>query len=428
MKYLSMIFAVILLTACGGGDSKPAPEPVPEVKPLVYTLVATPTGYQTSWYELPNQEYGNGVPKYVGPFGTYTYKHIPVSIWSGGHHFSTFSDNHSGNLEIFLTKDLEPPVLVHVQENWIDTHMNAVVNVDPEGYVWVHVSARNTRRPGAVYKSEVPYGTEMELIENNQESYPQVHNAAWGYTTLSNRYEYPVGGGVHRTLHFRGAGKSIKLVEGGHYQISYYDEDTTSLYSVYNYHPHGKTDRRTNLFVMKTVDGMEWTNLDGKVLNLPMEENSPLTRILEVEGLGKYIYLKDVYIDSKGAFRVLYVASSSYDPTIGIRIIKEYVNGKTRVIEETGHNYNSAAYLEDSTGLYMVTAGKGDVPGYSGGPLSLYRENDEGVWELKHTLDDNLNYSYFRRVRDGGLKGVVSVGSSEADLGSEQYNVEVIIK
>lgn len=386
---------------------------VPVVAPPLSIVVAD-SEIESTWYQLP--QFYAGVPKYSGAFGTYTNKHIPVSIAAGGSTFSVFSDNLDGNLDIYLTKDSEEPVLVWSQSTWIDPHMNAAVNVDPQGYVWVHVSARGLREVGRVYKSIKPYGTELEFIEENNEAYPQLHNLNGERLTMYSRYLKGTDGldknTNYRTLWSRVGDVTTELVKGGHYQVTTTSNET--VYSAFNYNPIGQADPRVNLYAMKSEDGITWTDLRGNKLELPLEQAPASVLIHETESLGHLTYIKDIRMDSEGRLRILFTEATTFDPTEGTRVLREWVDGTVTDVVTVGHSYNTGTYLEDETGLYML-AGTTGVEHYSGGALNLYKSLD-GAWVLQSTKDD-LNYSYARATRNGGLSGVVSSGASDINNG-----------
>lgn len=381
-------------------------------------MAVTNTGHASSWYELP--QYYSGVPKYSGAFGTYPNQTMPVAIKSGDDVFQTFSDNLDGNLKIYVMKNTENPVLVHTEYAYIDTHMNAAINVDTDGYVMVHVSGRNYKVAGKVYKSAEPHGTTFNFVKEVDETYPQLHNTAWGYTVLNSKYEYPEGGGVHRTLWIRNDETSYKLVEGGHYQISAYKNGR--LYTAFNYHPNGLTDSRANLYVMYTTDGVTWYNVNDELLTLPLPENPENALVYDSEKSGKLVYLKDILVDKFSNVRVLFTESDSANPLIGQRFLREWTKKSLKTFEVVGHNYNSGAYLEKLGKTYFLAGLKGE-PYYSGGDLALYQLKLDS-WEKLEVLTD-LNYSYARPVRNGEGKAVVSVGVSDANLGGVHYNLEI---
>lgn len=426
---LMLVLFTFALCGCGGdnGDSDFVVPPKPTTVDYIYTLVTEPTGHVSSWYEL-RQYFGidKDVPKYSGAFGTYTYKHRPVSVTGNGDTYTTYSDNSSGDLQIFIYKNNEEPVLVHTEINQKDAHQNSAISIDKDGYIWLHVAARGYKRTASVYKSIEPYSLEFEeAYMDSYESYPQIHETIMGHSVFYTRYDRVsdngVNWGVERSLNFKVLGVKTRLVNGGHYQISTYANSV--LYSVYDYHPDSNVDKRTNISIIKSEDyGTTWTNLAGKPLELPLVTDDKDALVYDAEALGKYVYLKDVIVDKEGKLRISFVESDSGDPTTGTRYNKEWVDGEVITLGATTHNFNSGVYLEDKDDLYLVTTGMG-ICGYSGGSLELHRQTDEG-WVLEDTVDD-YNYSFARRTLGGNLTGVVSVGASDIDAGGEQYHFHI---
>tara|TARA_R100001594_G_scaffold1048_2_gene4353 strand:+ start:8259 stop:9560 length:1302 start_codon:yes stop_codon:yes gene_type:complete len=425
-----VVTSLALLVGCGKAD-KPKPPPVVETPKQIVT---TNTGWESTWQEL-SQKF-DGVPKYSGAFGTYTNKHRPVAIQGNGEVFTTFSDNLEGNLNIWVTKGNER-TLVHTFYDWQDPHNNAAINIDPDGYIMLHIASRgipSKDKNGAVYKSSEPYSIEsFDCFAGDcndgeiwDESYPQPHNTAWGYHTMYTDYLPTVKDETSCCVWYRSqwskkGDERTQLTTGAHYQISYYSDLTKTLYTAYNYHIKNKADWRVNLHVLKTTDGSTWTNLDGEVMELPVYGNSESTLVFDSGD--NYVYLKDIIVDKEGKLRVLYTESTSYDPTVGSRYIKEFVEGQgSKIITPVGHNYNSGSYFQGED-LY-IGVGTFGIDNYSGGDLSLYKLTEKG-YTIESKLSDGSNWSYLRPVKNGGLKGVVSEGASDANLGSYHHYVEI---
>ncbi|WP_405601523.1 MULTISPECIES: hypothetical protein [unclassified Pseudoalteromonas] len=379
----------------------------------------------------------NGIPKYCGATGTYTHKHIPAAVSKDGHRYEVFSDNtQNGNifyedkaLRIYLVKDSGPKVLVHTEEKWHDAHMNAVVDVDEDGYVSIHMSSRGLRhnfRSGYVFKSIAPHSVVMKRIEGGEsnpqnESYPQVHHTNFGKVVLFTRYE-KTGATTNRTVWVNKEGlEPYKLVEGGHYQVSWYDKSTSTLYTAYNYHPNGSLNDRANVFVLKTTDGLTWKNVKNQQVasaGSPLPARSVDSLVYDSEFRGLTIYLKDIITDCNGSLRVLMTESVSFNPTKGARQLSELTinpngNASIKTLHMTNHNYSAGAYLYEGCQLYTLSNGDNGKP-YYGGDLIL-KKLVGGSYKLEMEYKDGKNYSYVRRVRGAGMSAVASQGSIEIE-------------
>lgn len=425
--FLIGLILLFLVSGCGGESKK---EAVVEPEVILSSITTEYVASSTAW-DIP-QYYGinEDVPKYTA-VGTYTNKHIPLAFWANDDLYHVYTDNTSDdNFYIHAKKNNEEEVevhserkvtpeqylfeqldgrqrkLIHTIEDWNDPHTNAVIHVLPSGLVHVHVAARGLNfkfQSGKILQSKTPYELDFECIDgcenDNIEAYPQVWDTSWG-EHVGYTY-YLIDDRIHstrniRTLWYRVGGKRTQLVEGGHYSVSVYENGV--LYLAYNQLIEGKPDQRINLYMIKTVDGVNWTSIDGKDLELPLLTHDEDALIYESEG---YVYLKDI----KGS-SVLFVESSDYDPTQGQRFIKEWTVDGVKTIAETNHNYNGAAYM----GEYILTSENG-VSGWGGGDMVLYKDYKEV------SRNSDMNCHYPRKVIGNDLKGVASCG---------QYNVEKI--
>ena len=417
-------------------------------------IVVNDTGYISSYFCLTNQLDSNGIPKYCGATGTYTHKHIPVAVSHGGHTYEVYSDNSfNGNiitdkkaLRIYLIKDQGPKVLVHTEEDWDDPHMNAVVDVDEQGYIWIHMSSRGLGhkfRSGFVFKSIAPHSFVMKKVKGgtndpHNESYPQVHHTAFGKIVMYSHYEQLTGTGRnYRTIWVNKEGVTpYKLVNGGHYQVSWYDEDNATLYTAYNYHPDGYQDsplnHRANVFVLKTTDGVNWLNVKGDLVASPnnyLPTRSVDSLVYDSEFRGLTIYLKDIITDCDGNLRILMTESMSHEPSISLRQLSELKITPTgqatiQALHRTNHNYSAGTYLYEGCQLYTLSNGDNKKP-YFGGDLILKKWTGS-YYAHEKTYADGLNYSYVRRVRGDAMNAVASKG--EGTVSDDNTHVRISIE
>ncbi|RJE73285.1 hypothetical protein BGP78_03215 [Pseudoalteromonas sp. MSK9-3] len=399
------------------------------------------SGYQSSYFCLTKQLY-NGVPKYCGATGTYTYKHIPVAVEKNNNHFEVFSSNESGHLVTYLVKNYNQKIKVHTEYNWDDPHTNAVVDIDSNGYVHVQVSSRGVAKKyksGHLYKSTSPYGTDFEKLKglpdhgDFNQSYPQIHlDNTSKRLAIFTRYEY-INNRSARTLWVDNNGVEKKLVEGGHYAVSDTNDDG-ALYVAYNYHPNLNLDRRSNLHVIKsyTWNPSVWYNIKGEKLTLPLAENDPRTRVYDSQAKGTYIYVKDIVAEETGTgggVHVLFTESTSYNPTLGTRHTKDLdIRSRTDIqintIAQVNHNYSAASYITDRFGWHVrgvLVNGNNNKP-YFGGDINYFQKVGSS-WQLKDTVAGD--YTYIRKVRGSSYKAVASQGSVDMPNDNSQVRIEI---
>lgn len=342
------------------------------------TLTITSRIHQASWYELPWWDH-NGFPKYSGALSTYTAKHIPIAVNGSGVDYYTFSENNSGDLNIYVADSLGNKTIVRTISDVIDPHDNAVVNYW-DGYIWVVAAARGNKRIGYSYRSKYKNDiSEFIQVGSGYWAYPHLWEKALLYTVYT-----PL---AVRELYSRTANCDQKLVSGGHYNISYDDGDT--LHMVYNWHENSNLDMRTNLYYMKSNDGCVWTDKDDNVLELPLSEFDNQTLIHSTPN--NYTYLKDIHVID-GEVNILTVVSDSFYPDEGNRYLHNFTLTNDTVITQVGHNYNTGAFVDG----YIVTPTYGEF-GYAGGDVEVF--NLDGTHQLKSNF--SYMYNYCRKVING---------------------------
>lgn len=361
----------------------------------------------------------DGVPKYCG-YGTYTHKHIPLAYEYKGNTYHVYTDNtKDDNFYVYVAKNNEEKVLVHTIEDWEDPHTNAAIYVKQNGIIKVHVSARgigNGFQSGFILESKQPETLDFKCVDgctnDNFEGYPQVWNTLWGeHVQYShNMYDYDISTKYWmRNPWYRNVHGRTQLVKGGHYYISYYHPANHTLYVVYNWLVEGNADDRVNLYAVKTSDGVNWANINGKPVSLPLAENDEDAIIYYSHG--RYTYLKDLTFT--GTLRVLFTESDSVDPTKGRRVLKEWERGHepftAKHIETTGHNYNGAAYLQE----YIITTNSDR--NMIGGDIVLYQDYREV------SRKNDMNCAYVRKVIGSPDKAVVSCDNFHTEEAAGHY-------
>jgi hypothetical protein len=170
-----------------------------------------------------------------------------------------------------------------------------------KGYIWVFVSGRNTSRPGIILKSRKPYKIDdFEKIKEGEMTYPQpwLINGTFFYLFT----KYTKGRELYWTTSADGrdwAPEQKLAGMGGHYQVS--NEWNGKVVSVFNYHPGGNVDKRTNLYFVQTTDmGKTWTTINGQPLPTPLTDIHSDALVKDYESEGKLVYLNDVNFDKDG--------------------------------------------------------------------------------------------------------------------------------
>jgi hypothetical protein len=351
---------------------------------------------QTSWYKLPFWS-SNGYPKYSGALGTYTAKHIPIAINDGSKDLYVYSQNHTGNLDIFVADSLGNKTLVHTTVGVTDPHDNAVINLIND-YVYIIVAARGSKRIGYIYKSVNKKDiSEFELISSGWFAYPQFWSTSLLYTKYNEFNE--------RELWASGLHCNQKLVEEGHYAVSYYDGDW--IHMAYNYHTNGDLDQRQHIFYMKSKDGCAWYNKDNEALSLPLMGYDLDTLIYDSGS--EFVYMKDIHVVD-GEIKILTVDSTSYLPDYGTRAA--YItdlDGYSTKLANVSHNYNTGGFVDGyvifpTTGLF----------GYAGGDIEVFKMDGERVLDAGF----NYKYNYCRKVINGSGCYVSEAPSSITNQGA----------
>ncbi len=385
---------------------------------LVSAQPATIDGYKGLWFTLGQfTEYGD---KYSGGLGTYTSSHIPVAIYSKTADKTYFvyggtTQKDEKHLLIMLSyydhkKHAVPkPVIVYDKKGVDDPHDNASISIDPQGYLWVFVSGRNTSRPGFIFKGKTPYAINaFEEIKTGEMTYPQ----PWwieGKWFLYLFTKYTNGRELYWTTSPDGRQwpQEQKLAGmGGHYQIS--NQRNGRVVSVFNYHPGGDVNKRTNVYLAQTDDmGKTWTTIDGKTLQLPLSNVQCPALVKDYEAEGKLVYLNDINFDKVGNPVMLAVVSKDYAP--GPKgdprewMILHWKNGQwnEKKAMVSTHNYDMGSlYIDKNVWRIIGPTEAGPQKWGTGGEMALWQSRDEGsTWKkVKNlTAHSDRNHTYARR-------------------------------
>jgi hypothetical protein len=408
----------------------------------IYSQNRTVDGYKGIWFTLGQfSEYGD---KYSGGLGTYTADHIPIAIYSSIADKTFFvyggttkaADKHLLIMISYFdhkTKMVPRPVIVYDKLGVNDPHDNAALSIDNNGFIWVFVSGRGTSRPGLLFKSTEPYSIDsFEEILQGEMTYPQpwwVENKGFiymftKYTKGRELYWSTSADGKTWSAHNKIAGI------GGHYQVT--NMHGNRLVSVFNYHPGGNVDKRTNIYVVQTEDmGKTWSSVGGEVLNLPLTEpiNPALVRNYEAEH--KLVYINDLNFDRDGNPVILAVVSNDFKPGPNDNprewMIIHWKNNKwnfSKVCEST-HNYDMGSlYIEKDCWKIIGPTEAGPQKYGTGGEIALWESKDEGLtWKKSRNITDKSirNHSYVRRPLNAHKDFYAFWADGDADKFSESH-------
>ena len=146
---------------------------------------------------------------------------------------------------------------------------------------------------------------------------------------------------------------------------------------------------------MYSINGCDWFNQFDQKLDLPLEEDSSLTKVYSSD---RNIYLKDIDVEEKPL--LLYVESDSADPTEGSRELYLYKLGEgSEFVSAINHNYSTGFYQDG----YIITPVTGTW-GFAGGDLSLLMKKD--TWVSVSVQQGAYNYA--RKVHNSNSIGFVS--------------------
>lgn len=376
------------------------------------------TGYQGIWFALGQRsEFGD---KYSGGLGTYTAKHLPLAIYSPEVEktFFVYGGTRPGQRHLLAMigyydhrRHLVPkPTVVHDKLGVDDPHDNPSLAMDDQGFLWVFVSGRGRRRPGFIYRSAAPYSIDsFELVREDEFTYPQpFYESQRGFIHLFTQYTR--GRELYWSLSPDGRtwSQPQKLAGmGGHYQISNYSQGR--IVSVFNMHPNGNVDQRTNMYYVQSIDwGKNWTTIEGTALQTPLDDRNSLALIRDFEKEGYLVYNKDIQLDHQGHPVILSVISQDHrpgpiDPPRTVLITRW--NGSDwlfHTVTQTNHNYDTGCFYIENDGSYRLffPSHPGPQPYGTGGEVVLWTSQDQGsTWTKQRSVTEgsSLNHGYVRR-------------------------------
>jgi hypothetical protein len=374
-------------------------------------------GYRGIWFTLGQfREYGD---KYSGGLGTYTANHVPIAIYAAEVDKTFFVYGGSRGGERYLLamasyydhkKGVVPrPTIVHDKQGVDDPHDNPSLAIDEHGHLWVFISGRGRSRPGFIYRSLEPYCTDaFERVYRGEFTYPQ----AWwvegkGFFHLNTKYTRG------RELYFelsedgRTWSEPVKLAGmRGHYQVS--NQFGERIITAFMRHPDGSVDRRTDLYYAETRDmGRTWQTVDGKPLELPLEDFQVPALVRNYEAEGRLVYINDTQLDADGHPVIFYVTAALYQPgppgEPRYQTIARWDGQQWQFSEvtRTTHNYDvGSIHIEDDVWRIFAPAEPGPQKWGTGGEVAIWRSEDRGAtWTKERDVTRNspMNHHYVRR-------------------------------
>ncbi len=399
-------------------------------------------GYKGIWFTLGQfSEYGD---KYSGGLGTYTANHIPVAIYSQEADKTFFVYGGTTNADerhllIMISyfdhksNKVPKPVIVYDKQGVNDPHDNAALSIDKDGYIWVFVSGRGTSRPGIIFRSGEPYSIEnFDKILEGEMTYPQ----PWwvkgkGFIYMFTKYT------KGRELYWKTSSDGQlwsadqKLAGmGGHYQVTNMKGD--KLVSVFNYHPSGNVDMRTNLYAVQSEDlGKTWSTLGGEKISPPLTDPQNIALVRNYGAEKKLVYINDLNFDQEGNPVILAVISNDFrpgpagDPREWMLIHWKNNKWNFHKVCESTHNYDMGSlYIEKESWKIIGPTEPGPQKYGTGGEIALWESKNEGqTWKkLRNVSVKNIrNNSYVRRPVNAHEEFYAFWADGDADKFSESH-------
>ena len=217
---------------------------------------------------------------------------------------------------------------------------------------------------------------------------------------------------------------------GGHYQVT--NMVGNKLVSVFNYHPGGDVDKRTNIYAVQTSDmGKTWKTIDGKIISTPLSDPHNEALIRDYESEKKLVYINDLNFDSDGNPVILAIVSNDFKPgPQGDPREWTIINWKNnhwafhKVCEST-HNYDMGSlYVENDCWKIIGPTEPGPQRYGAGGEIAMWISKDEGTtWEKIRNLTQKSvrNNSYVRRPLDANEDFYSFWADGDADKFSESH-------
>lgn len=374
-------------------------------------------GYKGIWFRFDEKfEYGY---KFSGGLSTYSPQHRPLAIYSpeAEKTFFVYGGTTSAkeqHLQIMVSyfdhrrHTVPKPVIVYDKQGVSEPHDNSSIAIDEDGYIWIFVSGRLRTRPGLIFKSKLPYSIEsFEEATIWEMTFPQ----AWSLNNNLMLVFIRVKEGPELYLAVSPDGKNWDNVKrlaamGGNFHAT--GIHGNRLFVAFNYHPEGKLDARTNLYMIQTDDmGETWRTIDGNIIDVPLEKSDNEALIRDFEKENKLVYLNDLSFDREGNPVILAIISNSFkpgpegDPREWMVISRKDNKWNFSKVCESTHNYDGGVfYLRDDGWCVIGPTEPGPEKYGTGGEIAVWVSHDEGLtWTKERDVTKNslVNNTYVRR-------------------------------
>jgi len=378
-------------------------------------------GYRGIWFS--SGEAGDYGYRLSGGVATFSARHRPIAVYSpeARKTFFVYGGTTNSDEQHLLTmisyydhrlNQVPKPVIVHDKMGVKEPYDNASLSIDSQGYLWVFISGRIRTRPGLIFRSSKPYSIEkFDQVEEWEMNSPQPWWVdGYGFLLMFSR---TTNG---RELYFSSSTDGINWAEskkiagmGGHYQVS--NVLNKRLVTVFNYHPDGNPDERSNLYLLQTDDmGKTWKTVDGKVLEIPVTNTDSEALIKDYRSEGKLVHINDLNFDGSGNPVILAVLSRGADPgpEYGPRewMVISWRDNKWNFSKvcESGNNFDMGSLYIDEDGWRIIGPTEPGPQKYgTGGEIALWESHDSGQsWNKTRNLTSGskLNNSFVRRPTD----------------------------
>ncbi|MGD9127464.1 MAG: BNR-4 repeat-containing protein [Planctomycetia bacterium] len=405
------------------------------------TLKSKDAGYRGIWYtlgqytsDLKNKKYRHTRywkygDKNCGGLGTGFVKHVPIAVYAPEVKKTFFVYGGSKNGETHLynmvsyydhEKDRVPrPTILHDKQTVDDPHDDSALAIDEQGHIWVYVAGRARKRPGFVYRSVKPYDIDrFELISEEEMCYPQPHPIRGkGTFEFFTQYKKITKNSNRRVLYWRfrdldgtcsDAHELSKMEREGQYQTSF--EKDGRVITMFNRHPNGIVDKRTDLYYLETRDlGKTWQTVDGVTVKTPLVkiDNPALVKAYSKEN--RMVYLNSITLDNDGNPLALIVTSSDHRPgpqgDPRTWEVLHHKDGKWNIhkVTDSTNNYDTGPIWVDSDGTWRIIGPTDPGPQRwgPGGEVAIWLSRDEGkTWTKTRQVTNNSprNHAYVRKV------------------------------
>lgn len=390
-KNLSLIFLFFLLLIC------------PE---NLFSQNLKMDGYKGIWFkEDSGQKPGY---RFSGGVATFATRHRPVSIYCpevkktffvyGG--TTSQDEQHLVIMVSYFDHRLHvvpKPVIVYDKMGVREPYDNASLCIDPGGYLWIFISGRGRTRPGLIFKSSGPWSIEsFEKVMEWEMTSPQ----PWwiGNEGFLLMFSKTTKG---RELYCSSSKDGITWEEskklagmGGHYQVS--GISGKKLVTVFDYHPGGNSDRRTNLYLLQTEDmGKTWKTFDNKVVSTPITDIKSEALIRDFEAEGKMVYINDLAFDKNGDPVILVILGSDEGNKDWVVIHRKDQKWNFSKVCESDHFFDKGFLnITENEWRIVGTTGPGPQKDRTGGEIALWISRDEGrTWFLRRNVTTNSRYN-----------------------------------